>query len=183
MATFTWYLQGTSPTTIGATDILQFAKATFDSPVTITEYNDSTHVESSTGTDLSTGNTPKNSKFLTSSTVSINGGASEPLSGVTTANSPLKINFSHGVAVITYDAVFYAYDGTTTTVAPTDVTFKAAEQGNSTWTTAGGSASAVALANNSSPATSHDFFLLVSSSPDSVGEKTAFKVRIELTYS
>lgn len=183
MATFTWYLQGTTPTTIGATDILQFAKATFDSPVTITEYNDSTHVESSTGTDLSSGNSPKNSKYLTSSTVSINGGASESLSGVTTANSPLKINFNHTVSVITYDAVFYSYNGTTTTVAPTDVTFQAAEQGNSTWTNAEGSASAVQLADNTTPATDHDFYLLVSASPDSVGEKTAFKVRIELTYS
>jgi hypothetical protein len=183
MASFTWYLQGTTPTTIGSTDILQFAKATFDSPITITEYNDSTHIESSTGTDLSSGNSPKNSKFLTSSTVSINGGTSESLSGVTTANCPLKITFAHGVSVITYDAVFYAYDGTTTTVAPTDVTFKAAEQGSASWTTAGGSASAVALANNSTPATSHDYYILVSASPDSVGEKTAFKVRIELTYS
>ena len=30
MATYTWYLQGVSPTTLGATDILQFAGAAFD---------------------------------------------------------------------------------------------------------------------------------------------------------
>lgn len=183
MATFTWYLQGTTPTTIGATDILQFAKATFNSPVTINEYQDSTHIESSTGTDLSSGNSPKNSKYLTSSTVSINGGSSESLSGVTTANCPLKINFSHSTSVITYDADFYSYDGVATANAPTEVTFKAAEQGDTNWTDAEGSASPCALDDNSTPATSHDFYLLVSASPDTVGVKTAFKVRIELTYS
>jgi len=183
MASFTWYLQGTSPTTIGATDILQFAKATFDSPITITEYQDTTHVESSTGVDLSTGNSPKNSKYLTSSTVSIDGGSSEALSGVSTSNCPVKINFSHGTSVITYDAIFYSYDGTTTTVAPVGVTFQAAEQGDASWTNAEGSTSAVTIANHSTPATSHDYFLLVSASPESVGEKTDFSVRIELTYS
>lgn len=183
MATFAWYLQGTSPTTIGATDILQFAKATFDAPITITEYNDSTHVESSLGANLSSGNVPKNSKYLTSSTVSINGGSSEALSGVTTANCPLKINFSHPTSVITYDAIFYSYNGTTTTSAPTDVTFQAAEQGDASWTNAEGSASAVTITNHNTPATSHDYYILVSASPESVGEKTNFSVRIELTYS
>ena len=42
MATFTWTLQGTSPTTIDADDIIQFAGATFDSPITVSSYNDST---------------------------------------------------------------------------------------------------------------------------------------------
>lgn len=183
MASFTWTLQGTTPTTIGATDILQFANATFDSAITVGQYNNSTHVESSTGTDLSSGNSPKNSKYLTSSTVSINGGSSESLSGVTTTNCPLKINFSHGTSVITYDAVFYSYDGTTTTAAPTDVTFQAAEQADTNWTNAEGSATPVTITNHSTPATSHDYYLLVSASPESVGLKSAFKVRIELTYA
>ena len=64
MATFTWVLQGTSPTTIEATDIVQFAGATFDSAITVGSYNDSTHVESSVGANDSSGNTPKNSKFI-----------------------------------------------------------------------------------------------------------------------
>jgi len=182
MATFTWYLQGTTATTVDATDIYQFAGSTFGSAITVGAYNDSTHVESSTGTNVSTGNAPKNSKYLTSSTVSINGGASEALSGVTTANCPVKINFSHGTSVITYDAVFYSYDGTTTAASPTGVTFYCAEQSNASWTNAEGSASAMALANNTT-ATSHDFFILASASPESVGLKTAFKLRIELTYS
>lgn len=181
MATFTWYLQGTSPTTIDATDYVQFASGTFNAPITVGSFNDSTHVETSVGGDKSSGNTPKNSKYLTSTTVSISGGGSQNLNTVTTANSPLKINFSHGTSVQTTSAVFYAYDGTTTTAVPTDVTFYAAEQGNSTWVAAAGSAAAVAL-NAQSAATSHDFFIILSSSPTSVGLKTAFRLRCELTY-
>ena len=42
MATFTWTLQGATPTTIDATDKIQFAGATFGSPITVGSYNDST---------------------------------------------------------------------------------------------------------------------------------------------
>jgi hypothetical protein len=182
MATYTWELQGTTDTTIDATDKIQFAGSTFDSAITVGSYNDSTHVESSGGADDSSGNSPHNSKYLTSSTVSIDGGASESLSGVANGSCPIHINFSHGSAVAVTGHSFYAYDGTTTTNAPTGVTFYAAEQGDASWTNAEGSGSAVSVTDSAS-ATSHDFYLLVSASPSSVGEKTAFKLRSELTYS
>lgn len=181
MATYTWTLQGTSPTTIDETDIIQFAAATFGSAVTVGAFNDSTHVESSVGANDSSGNTPKNSKYLTTSTVDI-GAGSTALSGVSTANCPLKINFSHGTSVTTTDHIFYAYDGTTPATGPTDVTFYAAEQGDSNWTQAEGSGTPVTVADDTA-ATSHDYFLLISASPDLVGAKTEFKLRSELTYS
>lgn len=182
MATYAWTLQGTTPTTIEATDIIQFAGATFDSAITVGSYNDSTHVESSVGANDSDGNTPHNSKYLTSNTVSIDGGGSESLSGVTTGNCPLKINFSHGSAVAVSNHVVYAYDGSTTTAVPTGVTFQIAEQGDANWTNAEGSGAALSVADSGSN-TSHDFYFLISASPESVGEKTAFTVRSELTYS
>jgi len=182
MATFTWTLQGTSPTTIDATDIVQFAAATFGSAITVAAYNDTTHVESNAAANDSSGNSPHNTKYLTSTTMSLNGAGSANLSTLTTGNSPLKINFSHGSSVVTTGAIFYAYDGTTTTAVPTGVTFKAAEQGGSTWIGAGGSAAAVAVADDTT-ATSHDYYFAISASPDSVGTKTAFKLRMELTYS
>lgn len=182
MATFTWYLQGTSPTTIDATDIVQFAAASFGTPVLVGSYQDSTHVESSVGADDSSGNSPHNTKYLTSSTLSLNGGASSNVVDLTTSNCPLKINFSHTSSVTTSGAVFYAYDGSTPSAVPTGVTFQAFEQGDSSWTNAEGSAAAVTL-NDNTTATSHDFFLGISASPESVGTKTAFKLRIELTYA
>lgn len=183
MAVFIWYLQGTSPTTIEATDIVQFAGAGgFDSKVTVAAYNDTTHVESSVGANDSSANTPHNNKWLTSSTVSLNGAGSTALSAATTAQCALKVNFSDASSVITESAIFYAYDGTTTTAVPTGVTFVAAEQGDAAWTGAEGSAAAVTVTDDTT-ATSHDYYFLASVSPDSVGAKTAFKLRFELTYS
>lgn len=188
-ATYVWTLQGTSPTTIDATDIIQFAGAGgFDTAITVGQYNGSTHVESNVGADDSSGNGPKNSKFISQgggtggdSQVDIGGGTVD-LDSVSTANSPLKINFSHGTSVTTTSHILYAYDGAVTTNGPTDVTFKAAEQGDANWTAAEGSASGVSVTDDTT-ATSHDFYFLITASPDSVGEKTAFKIRDELTYT
>lgn len=188
MATFVWTLQGTSPTTIDASDVVQFAGGTFGSAITVGAYNGSTHVRASGGADDSSGNTPKNSKFISQtggtagdSQVDIGGGTVD-LDSVSTANCPLKINFSHGSSVVTTGNIFYAYDGTTTTAVPTGVTFVAAEQGDANWTAAEGSAAGVTVTDDTT-ATSHDYYLLASVSPDSVGLKSAFSLRMELTYS
>lgn len=183
MAVFTFTLQGTKPTTIEATDYVQFAgSGGFGTAITVGSYNDTTHVESSGGNNDSSGNSPHNTKYLTSGTLSLDGGASSNVADLTTANCPLKINFSDSASVTTTNAILYAYDGTTTTNPPTGVTFKAFEQGDSAWTSAGGSASAVTI-NDDTASTSHDYYFGISASPDSVGLKTAFKLRIELTYS
>lgn len=188
MATYTWTLQGTSPTTIEATDLIQFAGATFDSAITVGQYNASTHVESNVGANDSSGNTPKNSKFISQtggtggdSQVDIGGGTVD-LDSVSTANCPLKINFAHGTSVTTTGHILYAYNGSVTTTGPTDVDFRAAEQGDANWTEAEGSAAAVTVTDDTA-ATSHDYYFLISASPTSVGEKTAFKIRSELTYT
>lgn len=181
MATYTWTLQGSSPTTIGA-DILQFAGGTFDSAITVGEYNDSTHVEDeSTSADNSSGNTPNNNKYISSSEGDWGDGA-ESLSNILDAECALKINFAHGTEVAVSGHTLYAYDGSTTTNGPTGVTLQAAESGDANWTNAEGSGSALSLADSGS-STSHDFYIAVSASPESVGEKTAFVIRDELTYS
>lgn len=188
MATYTWTLQGTSPTTIDATDLVQFAGATFDSAITVGQYNASTHVESSVGANDSSGNTPKNNKFISQtggtggdSQVDVGSGTVD-LDSVSTANSALKINFSHGSSVTTTGHIFYADDGATTTAVPTGVDFRAAEQGDANFTEAEGSAAGVTITDDTT-ATSHDYYIVLSASPTSVGEKTAFRLRSELTYT
>lgn len=180
MATFTHYLQGTSDTTIAATDTLQFAAGTFDSKITVDNYQDSTHVETDASADKSSGNTPNNVKYISSTQADIGAGTVD-LSTLNDSDATLKINFSDASSVQTESAIFYAYDGTTTTNAPVGMTVQAAEIGDSSWTNAEGSASAVALADHTTGATSHDFFIAISAKPDSVGEKTG-AYRIELTY-
>ena len=180
--TQTWVLQGTSPTTIEATDSLAFSNGTFGNPIQVGAYNGGTHVRSNAGADDSSGNSPHNSKYLTSSTVSLNGAGSASLSTISTTNSPLKITIAESVNITVSDISLYAYDGTTTTVAPTDLNVQLAQQGDSTWTLAHGSASALTLDDSTTPATSHDFFVLVSVSPTTIGVKSANKIRIEFTY-
>lgn len=182
MATFVFTLQGSSDTVIGATDRLQFAGAGgFDSKVTVGEFNDSTHVKSSGDADDSSGNTPRNNKYI-SGTQADWGDGTESLTAITDAECALKINFSDPSSVAITGAIFYAYDGSTTTAVPTGVTFYAAEQGDSNWTNAEGSAAALSLTDQAA-ATSHDYFIAVSASPESVGLKSAFALRVELTYS
>lgn len=188
MATFAWTLQGTSPTTIEATDKIQFAGAGgFDTNITVNAYNDTTHVESSGGANDSSGNTPRNNKFIsqtggTGGDSQANwGDGTEDLDAITTAEAAIKINFSDASSVVTTGAVFYGYDGSTPATAPVGVDVRAAEVGDTNFTEAEGSGTPVTITDDTA-ATSHDYFLVVSCSPTSVGEKT-FAFRIELTYS
>lgn len=188
MATFTWTLQGGTPTTIEATDFLQFAGATFGSAITVSAYNSSVHVESSVGANDSSGNTPENNKFISQAggtggdSQADWGDGTEDIDAITTAEASLKVNFAHGSSVVTTGAKIYAYDGTTTTTAPTETDVRMAEVGDANFTEAEGSAAGLALDDNTT-GTSHDFFVVVSVSPTTVGAKAANKFRIELTYT
>ena len=188
MATFIWELQGATPTTIEATDILQFAGAAFDDPIFVGEYNDTTHVKSSVGADDSAANTPNNNKFISQSgggggvSQADWGDGTEDIDDILEAECALKINFAHASAVAVSNHIIYAYDGSTPATGPVDVTFYIAELGDTQWVAADGSGAALSVGDSGS-AESHDFFFLISASPDSVGEKTDFVIRSELTYS
>jgi hypothetical protein len=121
-------------------------------------------------------------KYLTSTTFSLNGGGSVSLAAgaPTTAQCPLKFNFSDASSVATSNGKFYAYDGTTDATGMSGVTVQAIEQSNTTWVAANGSGAAVNLTNQTA-ATSHDFYIALSLSPSSTGAKTG-KIKISLTY-
>lgn len=184
MATFTWTAQLTSGTlTIGATDKVGFYGASFGDAITVGAYQDSTHIENSGGTHQCTVNHVHNLKYGDATHFTLDGGASTLLAAgaPTTAQCPLKINFAHASAVATSAAKFWAYDGSTDTAVPTNVTVKAIEQSNTSWGTPAGRASAITLADQASN-TSHDYYIGVSASPAAVGDLTAFAFKIELTY-
>ena len=181
MAEFTWELQGETDTTIADKDKLQFAAGTFDSKIKVDEYNDSTHVKADDDSDKSSGNSPVNNKYVSETEVSVDGGTAKALDTITDSECALKVNFAHGSDVEVENAIFYAYDGTSTTDAPDGITFQAAESGDDTWTNAEGSASALALDDKTTAGQLHDYFIGASARPTSVGEKTG-KMRMELTY-
>lgn len=188
MPTFTFEVQGGTDTVVGATDVIRFAGGAFTTPITVGEYNDSTHVRNSGGTDISSANTPNNVKFISQSggtggdSQADWGDGTEDLDAITDPECTLLVNFSDPASVATSNAVFYAYDGTTPSAVPTGVTFHAAEQGDTNWTNAEGSAAALTLTDQSA-AMSHDFFIATSASPESTGLKDDFSVRIELQYT
>lgn len=186
--TVTKVLQGVTPTTIEDTDYLQFAGASFDDPITVNAYNDTTHVESSAGADDSSGNTPNNVKFVSQAggtggdSQADWGDGTEDLDAITNAEATLKITVAHDSAIAVTNISVYGYDGTTTTNVPTGVDLRIAEVGDTNWTEAEGSAAALSLTDQETPATSHDFYLAISESPTSIGEKVAQALRIEFTY-
>lgn len=183
MATWTLTAQLTTGTlTVGATDRIWWNGTNFGDNVVVSAYQDSTHISNSSDTHTCTTNHVNNTKYLTSTTVSINGAGSVSLSGSvpTTAQCGLKFNFADGASVATSGGKFYAYDGTTDATAMAGVTFQAIEQSNTTWVAANGLGAAVTLANQAA-STSHDFFIATSVSPSSTGAKTG-KVKITLTY-
>lgn len=185
MATFTWTLQLTTGTqVVGATDKISFYGASFGTAVTVNSYQDSTHAENSGGTELCTTNHGHNTKYLTGSTVSIDGGGSVSLGASVplTTECPLKINFAHGSAVATSAGKFWADNGSDTATAPVEVTLNAGEQTDTAWTAPAAPKSAAVTLNDQSSATSHDFFIFLSATPTAVGDKTSFRFGVELTY-
>ena len=176
MATFTWTGQGTDTATtnvtIGATDKINFSGTDFDDAITITEYQTSTHIENDSKVEQCGTTHINNTMYVSANSISINGAADEALNGtnLATTECPLEINFAHGSAVALTNVDFYAYDGSTDATGPVGVTTYACEQGDTAWVNTDGSA------------TSHDFEIALSASPDSVGEKTDFSWKMTLTY-
>ncbi len=177
----TFVLQGTTPTTIASDASLQFSDGTFGNPITVASYNDGSHVRSSGGTDASDGNTPNNVKYVASGTGDW-GDGTESLEDILDGECTLKVTVSESTNITVTDITLYAYDGTTTTDAPVGMTVQMAEQGDTSWTQAHGSGSALSISDSSTPAEDHDFYVAVSATPTSVGVKSANKVRIEYTY-
>ena len=193
MATFTWYGYISAAWTDLAANTIVFSGSTFGSAITVASWNDGTFAGN--GDPGTTQGTMNNNKYLTSNTISINGGGSEALNDTNlTANEcTVKVNFSHGSAVTTSTAYFYCYDGTTTTTEAVGVDVYAFERGVSAtaWTSVnddsgnvGGNNSGerLSLADQTS-ATSHDYYVAISVSPESVGAKTSFDFGVTLIYS
>ena len=172
-------LQGVTPTTIAATDILQFAGATFDSAVFVGEYNDSTHVKTSGGANKSSANTPNNVKFISQAggtggdSQADWGDGTEDLDQITDAEATLHIEVSDSSNITVEDAVFFSYDPGQTTADPlAGVDVRAAEVGDANWTEIEGSVSPLTLTDSTTPALAHDFYIAISKSPTAIGLKS-----------
>lgn len=174
-------MQGSSDTTIEATDLIQFSDGTFDNPITVSSYNDGTHVRSSGGSDDSDGNTPNNVKYIASGTADW-GDGTENCSAILDGECTLKITVGYDTNITVTDITMWAYDGTTEATAPTNLDVYLFESGDTAWTNADGSGSALSLSDSDTPATSHDFYVAMSVSPSAVGTQSSNAVKFAFTY-
>ena len=132
-------------------------------------------------TDACAANHMTGIQYVAPGTCQINGGGIINLSTVT-AQQSVRITFTDGAtSVSTENGTFYAYDGTTDVTAPVGVTVKGAEQGDAAWTSCGGSAAAVSITNQGASVT-HYFYVIMSASPDSIGEKISFAWKVSIDY-
>lgn len=181
MTDIAFYLQGVTPTEIdfSADDVLRFAAATFASAIFVNQYNDTTHVKTDGGADKSSANTPNNNKYISQAggtggdSQADWGDGTEDLDQISEAEATLKISITDVANFVVHDAVFYSYNGVTPATAPVGMNVKAAEVGNANFTDAEGSGSSLALADQLTPATSHDFYIALSKSPTAIGLKTS----------
>jgi len=176
-----WQVKGTTDTTIDATDLIQFSDGTFDNPITVSAFNGGTHVRSSGGVDDSSANTPNNVKYIASGTADW-GDGTEDVANITDEECTLEITVGYDTNITVTGITMYAYDGTTPATAPTNLDVYLAESGDAAWTNADGSAAALDIADSTTPATSHEFFVAMSVSPSAVGTQSANKVYFSFTY-
>lgn len=177
--TITWKLQGVTPTTIGTTDILQFAGPSgFNNPVIIEQYQDTMHVKSSGGSNLSSANTPNNVKFISATggtggdSQADWGDGTEDIDQITNAESTLDISVSESFNITVSDAVLYSYeqDGDLVDPAP-DIVLVAFEKGDTHITVVEGSGSPLELNDSLTPATTHHFYISLSKTATAIGLK------------
>jgi len=206
MATFTWnYYGSTGPawTNISTNTIVFAGSGGITTPVTVAAWQDETHIgNGDPGTDQCGANHPNNVKYISSTQYQLNGGGTTTLNDTNLTNDQvtLQVIFTDASSVQITNARFYAYDGTTTTTEAVGVDVVAFERGVSatTWTVINDDTVAGALTNGSiggdnagerlglqdqTTATDHTYYIAISASPESVGQKTSFDFGVALTYS
>jgi len=110
------------------------------------------------------------------------------LQDILTTEATLEIELVTDVAVTTQNAVFRTFDKASIDNAPSGVDVYAAEvisgaaSGDTTWTQIQGSGSVLNLADQTISNTTHEWFIALSSTPTSIGEKTNFAFYFETEF-
>lgn len=196
--TFEGYMGSTPSWTDLSTNTLVFSSSLTDltAAITVSSYQDGTHAGTGDpGTDACGTNHMNNVKYLTSSTMSVNGGASEDINdtNLATTECTLRLHFNHATAVAVTNARAYIYKPSVSVTTKADnLTVYGFERGESatTWTlindtgTTGGDNTGERLdLANSGSATDHYWYIALSISPATVGSHTDVDLGMALTYS
>lgn len=211
MATITWeaYVGTPSWTDMGSNRLVFSGSASnINTTVQATQFQDGTHLGSGTpGSDQCGANHANNVKILTSTTMSVNGAASETINDTNLADNEctFRLHFNDGSAYALQNGKIYTYDGTTTTAEAVGVDAAIYVKGESmagwftinsdtatgnsmagmNFTTAnlgGDNAGEYQSLSNKAAATDHYYYCALSASPETAGGKSAFALGAYLEY-
>ena len=172
--------------TVGTTQVIGFFGDNFGDTISLGGYQHSIHILEADLAD-NCANHPTNSvenlEYVDGTNVYHRAGTSSGSLAVSAVEgtSLFRYHFNHGSAVSTSGATYYAYDGTTPATPPVGVGFYAFEGGDTTWSSASGSATNLGLTNQGS-LTDHYYYIGVAATPDTVGAKSGWKIRLDMTY-
>lgn len=180
-----------NPAASGGFNTVGFFGGSFGLSIRVGEYNDNTYRTVENGT--SDGGSLPNLKFANSSGafVAAEITATELLE-VNNSEATLRVRLNTDSAVGTQNTRFRAYDKLSINSNPSGVTVRAAEirkdqtlvrgSGDTSWTTIAGSGSVLPLDDQADPATQHDWYIGLTASPNSIGEKTNFALYFETEF-
>lgn len=163
------------PAESGTFDTLGFFGGGFGLSIRVGEWNDTSWVTNDDGT-AQNGQVP-NCKFANNTGV-FTPSIIDPrlLTDLDVDEATLAIRLTTDNAVSTQATSFRAFDRINIDSIPSGVTVRAAEikaggSGDASWTTVAGTGS-LSLDNQAAPSSVHIFYVAVTASPDSIGEKT-----------
>lgn len=202
MAAFTFYGDETIP--LGGSG-LGFFGSSFGNSVEVGAYQDTTYITDGNG--VVQGAAIDNTKWAHASSGIQNTIGTDPvlLTYIPNRLATLKINFTHSSAVKLQNTKLRIFDrsninnpasGVTTKVAQLihiDPTQGAGGSGDATWVTPAGSSTIMDLEYSPGVSglhgtsttwtdTSHDYFVVISASPDQIGAKTMFGLFVQTEY-
>ncbi|MHA2428390.1 MAG: hypothetical protein ACXADB_10240 [Candidatus Hermodarchaeia archaeon] len=182
---------------------LGFFGASFGQSVEVGSYQDTTYITNGTGSIE--GAVTENTKWIHPASGIQSDAGEIALLKIPNRLATLNIRFTHGTAVKTQNVKLRIFDRSNINNAASGVTTKVAElihpqnsqtvtgSGDSTWNTPWGSGVVMDLV--SSPGESgqapngpqtqdtiHDWYTVISASPDSIGAKTLYGLYVELEY-
>lgn len=183
-------------TTVGSG--IGFYGSSFGTSVQVGQYQDSTFITDSLG--AVNGPQANNAKWYNAGSGTINGTV-RGLQQIHNNSGTLNIRFTHTSEVTTQNAVLRIFDRVNSNNGPSGVNCMIAElvkpsflttagSGSAVWVDASGSMAQLNLYANPGPGGSgtgaardrHDWYVLLSAKPQSIGAKTQFGLYVELQY-
>lgn len=169
------------PAASGGFNTVGFFGASFGFSIRVAEFNQTTFRTNANGT--ANGGTMPNTRFANSSGAFVGGSPTvQDLLSIDDTESTISIRLTTDNAVGTQNTSFRAFDRIDINNNPSGVTVRAAQMlkpspvvrgsGDISWTTVAGSGATLSLADQALNATTHDWFISLTATPLSIGEKT-----------